>query len=186
MSKRAVIRRERKKIEKAGKSHSPDAELERISTQGMIDGRTIAASVVLEILHDRFGFGQERVNRFLNLISDESVKFYQIATRFNIEWYADRMVKRIRENQVNTVVRSIKEQIYIISRDNYYISACAVMFLALNEGFGFSSNEKGTGRTDYVMQWCINRYIEIQLDPDNRTAEYYFEKMKRKTGFNID
>lgn len=58
--KRAIIRRERKKMEKAKKNRSPDGELQRLQVQGMIDGRIIAASVVLEILHDKYGFRQKR------------------------------------------------------------------------------------------------------------------------------
>lgn len=184
--KRAIIRRERKKMEKAKKNRSPDGELQRLQVQGMIDGRIIAASVVLEILHDKYGFRQKRAERLLSCISDQSAKFEQIATKFTVEWYANRMIDRINETPVKTVVRSAKEHIYIVARDEFFVTACAVMFLALNDEFGFSSNAKGTGRTDFVMQWCINRYIEIQLDPDNKTAQYYYDRMKRKTGFNIE
>lgn len=184
--KRAIIRRERKKMEKAKKNLSPDGELQRLQVQGMIDGRIIAASVVLEILHDKYGFRQKRAERLLSCISDESAKFEQSATQFTVEWYANRMIERINETPVKTVVRNVKEHIYIVARDEFFVTACAVMFLALNEEFGFSSNAKGTGRTDFVMHWCINRYIEIQLDPDNKTAQYYYDRMKRKTGFNIE
>lgn len=186
MSKRAMIRRERKKIDKANKSRAADGDLQRMKTKGMIDGRVIAASVVLEIMHDKHNFSNKKVQRLLNAISNESLKFYEAATLFNVEWYADRMVERIKAVTFSPVVRSAKEQIYVMARDDFYISACSVMFLALNEEFGFSSNAKGTGRTDYIMEYCINRYIEMNLDPDRHTAQYYFDRMKEKTGYDIE
>ena len=55
----------------------------------------------------------------------------------------------------------------------------------LNELFNFSSNDKNTGRLDYIMEYCTNRYLEMQLDPDKNTAEYYFERMLRRTGYKL-
>ena len=86
--KRAAIRRERKEHRKAEHRKAPDGEARRAAEQGRMDGRTLAACIIINVLYDQFGFRDKRLMRMVKQINQEALKFYQEATRFNLEFYA--------------------------------------------------------------------------------------------------
>lgn len=184
-AKGAAIRRERKERWKAENRKAPDEEYRRAGQQGRIDGRTLAACIIINILYDRFGFRDKRLMRMVEQINRETLKFDQEATRFNLEFYADRLGERIRSAQIKPRAENLTETIYASVRDEYFISSAAVMFMVLNEHFGFASNAKGTGRTDLIMEYIVNEYIKINLDVEGHGVEFYYHRMKEKTGLDI-
>lgn len=184
-AKRAAIRRERKERRKAENRKAPDGEYRRAAQQGRIDGRTLAACIIINILYDRFGFRDKRLMRMVEQINREALKFDQEATRFNLEFYADRLGERIRSAQIKPRAENLTQTIYAGVRDEYFISSAAVMFMVLNEYFGFASNAKGTGRTDLIMEYIVNEYIKINLDAEGHGVEFYYRRMKEKTGLDI-
>ena len=135
--------------------------------------------------YDQFGFRDKRLMRMLKQIDQEALKFDQEATRFNLEFYAGRLQERIQAAQIRPKVESLTETIYGSVRDEYFISSGAVMFMVLNEYFGFASNNKGTGRTDLIMAYMVNEYIKVNLDPEGHDVEFYYRRMKDKTGLDI-
>lgn len=184
-ARRAAIRRERAQRAKAEKNKTPQGKLECARNKGILDGRAIAASVILEVLHDKYKFSNAKVQKLLECVGKEAVKFDQEGTRFVLEHYADKLSKKINAVDVYQDMKDIETQVYCVARDDLFVSSAAVMFDALNELFGFSSNSKGTWKLDYIMEYCVNRYIEVQLDPEHKTADYYFQKMKRRTGYDV-
>ena len=42
-------------------------------------------------LCEEFGFGNKRINRLIERISDESVKMDEDTTKFNVDWYIDKV-----------------------------------------------------------------------------------------------
>lgn len=184
-ARRAAIRRERAQMAKMKKNKTPEGKLERIRMKGIVDGRKIAASVILEVLHDKYKFSNRKAQELLTCVGKESTKFDQEATHFVVEFYAKKLAEKINSTDVYQDMKDIETQVYCVGRDDLFVSAAAIMLTALNELHGFSSNSKGTGRLDYIMEYCVNRYIEVQLDPEHKTADYYFQKMKRKTGYDI-
>ena len=184
-AKRAAIRRERKERRKAEHRKAPDGEARRAAEQGRMDGRTLAACIIINVLYDQFGFRDKRLMRMVEQINREALKFDQEATRFNLEFYAGKLQDRIQAAQIRPKVESLTETIYGSVRDEYFISSGAVMFMVLNEYFGFASNNKGTGRTDLIMAYMVNEYIKVNLDPEGHDVEFYYRRMKEKTGLDI-
>lgn len=54
------------------------------------------------------------------------------------------------------------------------------MFIVLNQTFGFSSNEKGTGRTDVIMEYALEEFIK--MNSENRSIDQYIKELGDKTG----
>lgn len=131
-AKRAAIRRERKERRKAEHRKAPDGEARRAAEQGRMDGRTLAACIIINVLYDQFGFRDKRLMRMVKQINQEALKFDQEATRFNLEFYAGRLQERIQAAQIRPKVESLTETIYGSVRDEYFISSGAVMFMVLN------------------------------------------------------
>lgn len=96
-----------------------------------------------------------------------------------------RLQERIQAAQIRHKVESLTETIYGSVRDEYFISSGAVMFMVLNEYFGFASNNKGTGRTDLIMAYMVNEYVKVNLDPEGHDVKFYYSRMKEKTGLDI-
>lgn len=42
-------------------------------------------------LCEEFGFGNKRINRLIERISDESLKMDEDPTKFNVDWYIDKV-----------------------------------------------------------------------------------------------
>lgn len=185
-ARRAAIRRERAQRAKAEKNKTPEGKLERARNRGIIDGRVIASSVILELLHDRYGFSCKKAQELLDHVGKESTKCDQDGTRFVMEFYSGKLSEKINSVEVYQEMKDVETQVYCVARDEMFVTAAAIMCDALNELYGFSSFSTGTGRLDYIMEYCVNRYIEVQLDPEHKTADYYFRKMKRNTGYNIE
>lgn len=184
-ARRAAIRKERLQREKAKKSKTMLGKLERAKQKGILDGRVIASSVILEVLHSKYRLSNQKAQKVLDCTMKESVKADQQGTNFVLNFYAEKLSKKIDAVDVYQDMNDIETQVYCVGRYNLFVSTAAVMFAALNELYGFSSNNKGTGRLDYIMEYCVNRYIEIQLDPGHKTADYYFQKMRRNTGYKL-
>ena len=96
-AKRAAIRRERKERRKAEHRKAPDGEARRAAEQGRMDGRTLAACIIINVLYDQFGFRDKRLMRMVKQINQEALKFDQEATRFNLEFYAGRLQETSQE-----------------------------------------------------------------------------------------
>ena len=183
--RRAMIRREAMKRIKDEKRKSPMGKLERARNRGVSDGRTIAASVVFQILHDKYSLTNSQIQKLYDFVNKESARLDDIGVKFVAEHYYDMFAERIDRVRVQQEYKSLEEEAYCRSRDNLYISTVAVILMCLNELWDYSSNSKNTGRLDFVMEYCSTRYLEFQLDPKNHTADYYFNKMTRKTGYVI-
>ena len=184
-ARRAAIRRERKERAKAEKCKSPQGVMKRAMEQGRLDGRTVAVSIVLVTLKQKYCFGEGRMMKFINFINRESLNFDQEATMFNLEYYVKRLKDKINETGVDPETSDLTEIVYLNARDDYFISSASVMFMVLNEYFGFGSNLKGTGRIDFVMETMVNEYIKMVLDKDVHTVDYYYNRMKEVTKLNI-
>lgn len=184
-ARRAAIRKERLQREKAKRSKTMLGKLERAKQRGILDGRVIASSVILEVLHDRYKFSNAKAQEILKCSGKECLKQDRDGTRFVLEFYAKKIQEKINTVDIYQKMSDIETQVYCINRDDLFVSVAAIMLSALNELYNFSSNSKGSGRLDYIMEYCVNRYIEVQLDPEHKTADYYFQKMKRKTGYDV-
>lgn len=184
-ARRAAIRRERLQRNKIEKKKGKLGSLERAKEQGIIDSRALAVSVCLEVLHNKYKLSNNKAQQLLNAIGKESARFDNPGVRFVLEYYAEKIAKKINAIKEYQEIKDVETQIYCISRDDLYVTSVAIILTELNELFNFSSNDKNSGRLDYIMEYCTNRYLEMQLDPGKNTAEYYFERMLRRTGYKL-
>ncbi len=120
-----------------------------------------------------------------DLISYESLKFHQMATAFNVGFYRDRMLERMGQIDLKIIPERLEEAVYKAQRDETFISSCAIIFMVLNQEFGFSSNSKGAGRTDIIMEYTMNEFIKFNLDR-KRDAAWYYTRFKRITGIDLE
>ena len=185
-ARRAAIRRERLQRNKIEKKKGKLGSLERAKEQGIIDGRALAVSVCLEVLHSKYKLSNNKAQQLLNAIGKESARFDNPGVRFVLEYYAEKIAKKINTIKEYQEIKDVETQIYCISRDDLYVTSVAIILTELNELWNFSSNDKNTGRLDYIMEYCTNRYLEVQLDCEHNTAQYYFERMLRKTGYQLN
>lgn len=184
-ARRAMIRRERKQNSKIEKHKAMNGKLERAKAKGVKDGRNIAGSVALEVMHDKYKLSNEKAQQVLDCVGKDSTKLDKPGTRFVVQHYADMFFNKVKSMNNYLYEDDIEKRIYYISRNELYISTVAMLLTALNDLFNFSSNKKETGRLDYIMEYCANRYLEMQLDPEHKTADYYFQKMLKKTGYIV-
>ena len=170
-ARRAAIRRERLQRNKIEKKKGKLGSLERAKEQGIIDGRALAVSVCLEVLHSKYKLSNNKAQQLLNAIGKESARFDNPGVRFVLEYYAEKIAKKINAIKEYQEIKDVETQIYCISRDDLYVTSVAIILTELNELFNFSSNDKNTGRLDYIMEYCTNRYLEVQLDCEHNTAQ---------------
>ena len=179
------MRRERLQRNKIDKKKCAMAELERAKEQGIIDGRAIGVSACLEVLHSKYKFSNNKAQQLLNVMGRESARLDDTGVRFVANYYAEKFEKKLAALGIYQDIADIPTKIYCASKHELFVTSVAIVLMVLNELWNFSSNDKNTGRLDYIMEYCTNRYLEMQLDPDKNTAEYYFERMLRRTGYKL-
>ena len=184
-ARRAAMRRERFQRNKIDKKKGAMAEFERAKDQGVIDGRAIGVSACLEVLHSKYNFSNNKAQQLLNAMGRESARLDDTGVRFVANYYAEKFEKKLDALGMYQDATDIPTKIYCASKHELFVTSVAIALMVLNELWNFSSNDKNTGRLDYIMEYCTNRYLEMQLDPDKNTAEYYFERMLRRTGYKL-
>lgn len=100
-AKGAAIRRERKERWKAENRKAPDEEYRRAGQQGRIDGRTLAACIIINILYDRFGFRDKNMNLLRNRAESNTGKK---AVKVDSEYYSSLQCKEYLIEAVAKVV----------------------------------------------------------------------------------
>lgn len=184
-ARRAAMRRERLQRNKIEKKKGAMAEFERAKEQGVIDGRAIGVSACLEVLHSKYKFSNNKAQQLLDVMGKESTRLDDAGVRFVANYYAKKFEKKLDALGMYQDAADIPTKIYCASKHELFVTSVAIALMVLNELWNFSSNDKNTGRLDYIMEYCTNRYLEMQLDPNKNTAEYYFERMLRRTGYKL-
>lgn len=184
-ARRATIRRERLQRNKIEKKKGAMAEFERAKEQGVIDGRTIGVSACLEVLHSKYKFSNNKAQQLIDCMGKESTRLDDIGVNYVANYYVDKFEKKLSTIKEYRQTGDIETNIYCSARDELFVTSVAIAMMVLNELWNFSSNDKNTGRLDYIMEYCTNRYLEVQLNPEENTAKYYFERMLRKTGYQL-
>ena len=176
---RAAIRRERKERAKIAKHKSQNGELEKLVEKGTLEGRILAVYTVFCTLKEKYSFGKARLEKLLNLSNRESTKFEQTATQFNLNHYKQKMMERIsKSNNLDIYKQDVKEEIYVMRRNEVFVSACCMLFIVLNQEFGFSSNSKGNGRLDKIMDYVLDKFEETQF---TYGINWYIRELEQKT-----
>lgn len=184
-SRRAAIRRERKQHAKIEKNKSSTGGMLRAAEQGKLDGRTIAFCVAANLLYDLHGFRIQRIYKFLEKCNKEAARFDGPGLQFVLRVYADKIIEKLNDLLLMEHPADMLEHIYCNQRDEFFISSLALMFTVLNGEYGMAFNQKQTGRLDVMLEYCVNEYLKLQLDPDGHDAAWYVRQTREKTGIII-
>ena len=91
-NKRAAMRREKRVREKLTQGKQTDQKLmARAFIAGKNGGFETASGIIFLALCEEFGFGAKRIERLMNRISNESLKMDEDATKFNVDYYIQRL-----------------------------------------------------------------------------------------------
>lgn len=180
------IKKEKKRINKLSNLYFYD--MESAKNKGMTDGRVISGCVIMEILHRQYQFNQKQLEKLMQYANEKNKKLKEEVTNFIVNYWCKRLETKLLAESRKKYVMNEKEKAYYTKLYEYYCSGCAVMFSSLVDLYNFSSNSKGTGKLDFLMEWCVNRYIELQMRTEGNLAKYYVERLNRKAGtsFRID
>lgn len=164
----------------ATKTH---AEIVVKQRKGQNDGRIIGGCVVMDILHLKYGFSAEKLEKVMAAANIMSKKYGKDqVTSFVVSYWNKRLEEKLLPECKIKYVMDLAQKEYCIQLYEYYCSACAVMMATLVEMYGYSSNAKGTGKLDFIMEWCVNRYIEMQFREKEDLAVHYVNKLNRRAG----
>ena len=127
----------------------------------------------------KYNFGKTKLEKLLNLANREAPKFEQPATQFNLNHYKKKMVERMsKSNNLDIYKQDVKEEIYVMRRNEVFVSACCMLFIVLNQEFRFSSNSKGNGRLDKIMNDVLERFEKNQFAYE---ISWYIRELEQKT-----
>lgn len=155
-AKRAALRREKRERQKAEKKVS---DVDRRAIKGRDIGREIAFYSAVNTLHRDFDFGRKRVKKLMDMCRNESSRFSFQGVHFVLEHYAEKINKRL--DDIDVVEIAENDMIYAINMSKSFVTALSVICTVLNDWFGMSSNDKGTGRIDKVIDYACFDFIRI-------------------------
>ena len=182
-SRRAAIRREHMDRQKINKHNSVNGELERLVEKGTLEGRVLAIAITFPILKEKYKFSKKNLERLLDVTGKESAKFSQPATQFVLQQYQDKMVNKISKMPLNVNVFDVKQQIYELRKNEVFITSCAMLFIALNQEFNYSTNSKETGRIDKLIDLLLMEFEKMQCG--NKNINYYIKQLEEKTSISL-
>ena len=80
-----------------------------------------------------------------------------------------------------SVIQGIEYQ----HRNMAYVGCCSYMFLNLFSNFDLSSNNKGSGTLDKIINQCVIHFYDMQRNPMDYTSEKMLQKTKKITGLDL-
>ena len=93
-NKRAAIRREKREQEKIMKRAESGLTKDLMAKSfllGKNEGLEMACGIIFLALHEEFGFGNKRLLKLMDKISEESLKMDEEPTKFNVDWYINQL-----------------------------------------------------------------------------------------------
>lgn len=62
----------------------------------------------------------------------------------------------------------------------------AIIFMALNELYGFSHMESGKGRLDKLIEKISEEFVNMAQEPTRFTCDYYVRMLQEQTGIIVE
>lgn len=182
-SRRAAIRRERKEREKAIKSRSPSGEYMRACEDGKIAGRQMATFIVLLELNKNYGWKAKRCIDFIEKGNAEAVRWGENTHNFIMSFWENKVEERFGKLTETAECRNLKELAFLKARNDFFCTALAVMAVVLSSDYGFSSNGKGTGRLDRLIDSAVTEYGNVLSGKTTDNA--YIDRIAKEIGIDF-
>lgn len=186
-SRRAAIRRERKEREKIMKNKSKDGEMKRLQYLSWENGKIISFTTILDALHSEFGWEKEQLAEFLESARTQSLdtdpNVLEIAA---VPWHR-KLEEAIQKRNVIGSMRkfSLLQEMGYQQRNISYIRCCSFFLLNLFSNYNLSSNNKGTGKLDRIIEICAIHFQDFMRNPDDYTNEKCVQRTERLTGVRV-
>ena len=183
-NRRAEMRRAQREEYKLQKNKGKDAELMRAQKRGFENGKVISAATVIQALYTEIRWDEDKINSFAFSVADQKNSNATVVDFAATVW-RDKLEKRIEERAtapIKMVVRSAIQSIEYRNRNVAYLNCCAFMFTNLYSNFNLSSNNKGTGKLDKVIEKCVQCWYDFMQNPDYYSNEKCKARTKEITG----
>lgn len=184
-NRRAEMRRAQREEYKLQKNKGKDAELMRAQNRGFKNGKVISAATVIQALYTEIGWDGDKINAFANSVAVQYKNVDASVVDFVATVWKDKLEKRIEERAtapIKMTVRSAIQSIEYRNRNVAYLNCCAFMFTNLYSNFNLSSNNKGTGKLDKVIEKCVQCWYDFMQNPDYYSNEKCKARTKEITG----
>lgn len=187
-NRRAAIRREERERKKIQKNKTANGDLMRAQSHGWDCGKVISACVVIDALALELNWKKEQISQFTQSLSEKSAKGNPDIIEFAVQPWKNKLEQRIKQHApelpkmpINSVIQGIEYQ----HRNMAYVGCCSLMFLNLFSNFNLSSNNKGTGTLDKIINQCVIHFYDLQRNPNDYKTEKVLAKTKKITGLEL-
>lgn len=187
-NRRAAIRRERHEREKIEKNKGKNGELLRAQSRGWENGKVIAACIGINALSLELGWSKDQIEDFTKSLAEQSANGNAQIIDFAVQPWKNKLEERIEAHSsvlpkmpLDSIIQGIEYQ----HRNMAYVGCCSYMFLNLFSNFNLSSNNKGSGTLDKIINQCVINFYDMQRNPMDYTSEKMLQKTKKLTGLEL-
>ena len=188
-NRRAAIRREQKEREKIMKDKSKAGELKRLQYISWENGKIIGFTTMLDALYSEFGWKKEQLVEFLENARTQSIETDPDVLEFAaVPWHRkleDAIQKRTGEIVENITATTILQGMGNQQRNLSFVRSCSFFLLNLFSNYGMSSNGKGTGKLDRIIEICAIHFQDLLRNPADYTNEKCVQRTERLTGVRV-
>lgn len=89
---------------------------------------------------------------------------------------------KISNKAKNGDMNAVATQLFTKGYDHGLTVGTAIIFMALNELYGFSHMENGKGRLDKLIEKIREESANMSQEPTKFTCEYYVRMLQEQTG----
>lgn len=187
-NRRAEMHRAKREKYKLEKSNGKNKELSLAQERGLENGKVISAAATIQALYTELGWNGEQINTFANSVADQYKNSDACVVDFVATIWKNKLEKRIEERAIGPikmVVHSAVQSIEFRNRNIAYLNCCAYMFTNLYSNFNLSSNNKGTGKLDKVIEKCVMCWYSFMQNPEYYSNEKCIARTKEITGVSL-
>lgn len=173
---RAAMRREARERSK----HKNDKGFQAMD-KGRTDGKAMALSVVGCALHDRFGWGAQRLYNLLQTAEKQSGAWDQKQVQFACTPFAKKITEELDTMpEIKPISTNAYESIYLSRWEEFFITISALLQEVLFDKFGF-----GEKRNSDIKNYVCEAYWKFATDK-SKDATYWMIQLEKKGGIKLE
>lgn len=187
-NRRAAIHRDKKEREKILKNKSPQAKLIKAKNKGYEEGKLIATSAFLESAVIDFKWTEKKIKEASDFIATTSMNSRSEVINFVCNIWNKKLVERVQEigkEKITLKVDSLEDSIMYEERNQTYFACCSLVLSAIYSNYGFSTNNKKTGKLDKLIDRFVIRFYQMMDSPGYYTGEKCMARVEKITGIKF-
>lgn len=179
--RRAAMRRDAKNKEKIQKCKAPGADILRARNDGWEQGKKLAICIIFECVYKEFGWRIERLRRLSESLTKYSLDYDRDVLRFSCSVWHEKLKNIIEKMHISNIVPTgtVTDMSLYTERCDTYLATASFILSAVYSEYSFTSNSKGTGRMDRVMNRFATEYARLSscIDYDIITRCNHIEEL---------